>query len=733
MARASATKVYRTFTAGLITEASPLTYPENASLDELNCVITRKGNRRRRRGIDLDIGFSNTSFSVDTEESQSYHHNNFVWNSVSNDSEVSFLVTQIGSYLRFFDISDGLNYPTEKSFFVDLSSFVLDDIPISLPQIRVSMDSGRGALFVTGKYLDPFYVEYDKDGDLINTTRVQILIRDFVGLDDTLSPSVEPTTLTDEHKYNLMNQGWVDTTDGIGSSTVSLRQYDPFGTLRPVSWSTKVITDYHTANSRYPSNSQVWWLGKDSNNAFDPAELIKVYFGGSRASRGFFVINAMLKNRAQVSGISGLLSDVANTRPSDVGFFAGRTWWAHDNDVYFSQVLEDVRQCGNCYQEADPTSETVSDLIDSDGGQIPIPEALNIHKLVPYGSGMLAFAENGVWHIRATDSGFTARDYSVDKVSSIGLEGPDSVVVAGQNIFWWSKLGIQGLSQSGGLFGPIAGSFETSNISESTIQTFLEEELTVSARFQVKGHYDPTSNTVQWLFSSPDSPGITYYDRILNYDLSLNAFYPWTVSSAVGRPYLIGAYLSQDINDARRNRLSRYIVVVPKDDPEESTFGFATFRDEQFADWKTFEGSVGYPFESRLIAGYELMDDTMRLKELSHIQTYFNKTETTYIDEGNGDYSVDKPSSCKFRVRWDWADDPVSGNWTREVEAYQHGRLPPVDPSDLTFRNGSAVVATKHKVRGHGRSIQFEFRSSKIGHDFDLLGWAVLLTGNTLP
>lgn len=33
-------KVYRSFTKGLVTEASPLTFPENASIDERNFVLS---------------------------------------------------------------------------------------------------------------------------------------------------------------------------------------------------------------------------------------------------------------------------------------------------------------------------------------------------------------------------------------------------------------------------------------------------------------------------------------------------------------------------------------------------------------------------------------------------------------------------------------------------------------------------------------------------------------------
>lgn len=47
-------KAYLPFTKGLITEVSPLAYPEGATLDEDNTVITRSGERERRLGLRLD-------------------------------------------------------------------------------------------------------------------------------------------------------------------------------------------------------------------------------------------------------------------------------------------------------------------------------------------------------------------------------------------------------------------------------------------------------------------------------------------------------------------------------------------------------------------------------------------------------------------------------------------------------------------------------------------------------
>lgn len=47
-------KAYLPFTKGLITEVSPLAYPEGATLDEDNIIITRAGGRERRLGLKVD-------------------------------------------------------------------------------------------------------------------------------------------------------------------------------------------------------------------------------------------------------------------------------------------------------------------------------------------------------------------------------------------------------------------------------------------------------------------------------------------------------------------------------------------------------------------------------------------------------------------------------------------------------------------------------------------------------
>jgi len=207
MARAKTNKLYRTFSKGLITEASYLTYPEDASIDELNTVISRKGNRTRRVGIDYEDDY----VLQPLEYNSSKLVNQFVWSSVNNNNEVSFLVVQISNMIYFWRLMGG----DASSAAIHTSNINLLDYKI--PQISNSalttefaqFSSGFGLLFVAHKYCEPFSVEYKPDTDTFEVVRIVIQIRDYEGVYDGLAPDEEPTELSSEHHYNLLNQGWI--------------------------------------------------------------------------------------------------------------------------------------------------------------------------------------------------------------------------------------------------------------------------------------------------------------------------------------------------------------------------------------------------------------------------------------------------------------------------------------------------------------------------------------------
>lgn len=720
---------------GLITEAGPLTYPENASINEDNCVIFRTGNRSRRFGVGLEedyvLGPAIPEVSIDE-----YAFSEFRWESAGNDGNTNFTVVQTGLTLHFYDLAYSTLSAHKKLFTVDMTPYVLAGAA-NPASCELQFAGGKGYLFVVGEKFEPILVSYNPTSDTIAVQRIYIVIRDFKGVDDGLANDQQPATLDAAHHYNLRNQGWVSPANtGLGTSVT---YYSNFGqkTTYPAPGSNQ-ITEYYAAVGRYPANNQQWFLAKAtaSDGTYDigdfrPDLLQKISFGNTRAPQGYYLVEAFNIDRSAVSGIAGLPIESSPRRPVSTAFGFGRAWYLHDNNVYFSQMLDDKRKAGFCYQDADPTSEDISDLLPTDGGVIPIPEMAKGVKLYPFASGMVVFGTNGVWYISGGSAGFTALDISVSKINAIGLESPRSVVEAEGQLFWWSKVGIMAMTAQSGMFGPVEGSFDRTNISEQTIQTFYNNEVPDSARPYVKGVYDPATNVIQWLFKSAGVDKKYFYNRVLNYDLTLQAFYPWTITSTSETPWIIGVFQTTNFSEVDTTQASpikekfvKFLTLVPNN--TNYHLSFSLFNDDNFADWGD------QAFLSYVETGYEILEDVMRKKWAPYVFVFLRRTEENYVESGD-DFTVDYASSCKFQVKWDWASTRGSNKWTNKIETYRHGRLPMFDEDDPTFDTGYPMVVTKNKVRGNGRAIQFRFENGDIGSDFDLYGWAVSYSGNTNP
>lgn len=205
MSRAEQVKLYRTFVKGLVTEAGYLTYPEDASSDELNTIPTRKGNRTRRFGIDYEDNFQLLSLIT----SSSDFIKEFVWKAVANVATSNFLAVQVGTSVKFFSLEADPISDSLKGFTIDLTAYAAPGA--SNPQIQgnyAQFSSGEGYLFIVHPYVEPLVVEYTPATDTITVTKIIIQVRDFEGLNDNLANDQEPPTLSIEHHYNLLNQGW---------------------------------------------------------------------------------------------------------------------------------------------------------------------------------------------------------------------------------------------------------------------------------------------------------------------------------------------------------------------------------------------------------------------------------------------------------------------------------------------------------------------------------------------
>lgn len=193
------------FNKGLITEASPLDFPIGASVDEINMKLLNDGTRERRLGLDVELNgvAHDTGMSdEDLRRSRIKYHD---WLAPNNDPNLHIGCTQIGSLLYFIDVTK----PNPSAYVLNQGNAI--DLNLTDPRGQIDSAVLNGYLVITSADFDnPIYLSYDPSTDTVTKEDIEIKIRDFYGVDDTLDVNDRPVTLSEEHKYNLINQGWID-------------------------------------------------------------------------------------------------------------------------------------------------------------------------------------------------------------------------------------------------------------------------------------------------------------------------------------------------------------------------------------------------------------------------------------------------------------------------------------------------------------------------------------------
>lgn len=759
MANAQAPVQYNNFTRGLISEASPLNFPEGAMLAGDNLSLSRTGEVARRLGMDYEQGYAATV----TNSIQTVFDNNAVisyrWDNVAEDATLSFGVIQVGSSLWFVDLTQtapSANLMNGGSALVLNSSTIGKTISGNTP---ISFASANGILLFTSKEIGkPFYLEYDSAGDSFTVNAIDMKVRDIWGVDDSLAVDERPTSLTNAHEYNLKNQGWNTTQVNVGG-TVTTR--DP-------------ITGTQVQVGFYPSNADVMSLYRASSgshsNYYDPKDIVSDLSGNTPAPIGKYIIDPFARgaSRQTESGVTGLPVDSDAGGITDVAFFAGRAWYSgvqtsltsgdsrspsYNGYVFFSQVYTDNEKLGKCYQDADPTSEHISDLISTDGGTIVIPEAKKIIKLIPLTRNLLVIAENGIWDISGGESNFTADSFEINKVTDLEITSPDAVVQVEDTIAFLSDVGIYVLGSD-----QVSGKLSAQSITETTIQTIYNAIPSI-AKSYATGHYDATARQIRWLYSDDSGyDGITErykYNRELVFDLTLQAFFTNTVNQTGSQgPFLAGMLSTpnfvagtdvqqvvvngdpvqvngEDVvitSIARSNAVSsvRYLTIIPNGTGAPS-FTLSAYRDQDFLDWKTYD-ATGVDAFAFLETGDSTFGDGMRLKQAPFAIFHFNRTETGFESDGGTGLLPLNPSGCLAQARWDFADSTASGKYGRQFQVYRYRRNYIASGLADPFDYGQKVITTKHKLRGRGKALRVRLES-EAGKDLQLLGWGLLLTG----
>jgi hypothetical protein len=571
--------------------------------------------------------------------------------------------------------------------------------------------------------------------------------------DLTYVRTITSADTSEEHRYNLRNQGWNKTIQVVGGGDA----IDKTGSVLGV----------------FPSNSDVYSLGKNSNPSsgdyekYDPNILKKNSQSKYQVAKGSFIIDAFSRGQsretvADDAKINNLPIDKENGRFTTVAAYAQRLFYSgvksditepdsrspnYNNYIFFSRVVKSPEDFEKCYQEADPTDPGINSLVPSDGGTIQIPEVSRIVKIVAAQSSLLVFCQNGVWEVFGDTGGFYANNFQVSKISTNGVMDQNAIVQVGGNFIYWSNAGIYTL-----ITDNASGRFAPENISLKTIQK-LYLDIPFLGKKHARGFYDEKENRVRFLYNDSDSYSetnyVNKYNKELVYDLTLKAFSLFTIGELASNSPYVSDYIeipnfisSEEATNVLVNTdevlvtsTDEVIVNVDIEADRNSQFSYLTLvgtswtvskaNNTTFKDWVT-EDATGVNYVSYLVTGYEYYGDILKRKQVPYIQFYFERTEDGYTLINNN-LVLNNQSSCLVQSQWNWSDSANSGKWGSQFQAYRllHNYIP-ANASD-PFDYGDKIIITKNKLRGSGKVLSL-YITSEEGKDMKLQGWAMPVT-----
>lgn len=724
------------FVGGINTEANPLNFPPNASFDEQNMAFNTDGSRSRRDGFNVEDLYVGVDTGIVAQPSEVAGRSQFRWHNPGGDPTKQLLVVQIGNYIGVHDLdeavlSDNIVYSTT--------------FPVSTYTNNYDYAVVDGILVVATGEKEVHVFEYDSG--TVTMDNKSLLIRDMFGvqaivdgvdLTEAQNMQVRPTTITDEHLYNLRNQTFA-------IPRVSGNRGDSTSVTAPDAVVDSVQSFYNIA-SKYQSNSDsanpqlysdTWRTNTNRTVERYHRADARDNPGTTEAPKGYFIIDALERGTSRIEqeqalrerntdltlAVTELPNDTTPGGATVLEQYAGRVWYAGfeasvvegdsksprmSSYVLFSQIVEDSSQINLCYQEADPTSHIDPDLVATDGGFIKLDGAYGIQKMVAAGTSLFVFALNGVWRITGgEEDSFNATSYSVARLSTSGCVAGSSVVVSDSGVFYWGEDDIFSLVRNE------FGDWKVENVSKTTINR-LFAEITSVQKSSVVGYFDLTNNSIRWLYGNQLGNDSGAKELILNtkfgaysrnlieegdgvegpfsvsggQTLSIQAIQTVTVEGEVVT--VGGEDVTVGLSNIKRDTSSSFYCIVLSSSPT-ITYTFGGYKEGTIKDWVDFSGGVNsaaFLLTSSITGG-----DARLRKDVPYVTTYFKQTEE---HDSSG-----PESSCLLSSRWDWTTAADTGKWSNPRQAYRRRR----------FVQGDELVITRNKIRGHGRSVAFRFEA----------------------
>jgi hypothetical protein len=443
---------------------------------------------------------------------------------------------------------------------------------------------------------------------------------------------------------------------------------------------------------------------------------------------------------------------------SDIVAWSGRMVYAFNNTDDSSGLAIGISQL------PDPTDSAVNqvavlakcqavdaeNLVDTDGVWVTASDLGAIQRVVPYRTGLLIFTSDNIWYLYSEQGYFNPYDFRFDKISDTKVAGNNSIVIRDNVLMFWADSGIYLITPDENTGLP-----KLKNISENRIQKWYESILP-GARRKARGIYNKENNEVRWLYNSSvgtlGSVDARQFDAEIVMSMANGAYtfnkFPYDSTITTNSTYVIeyipdnavdadfdNSYVfttsGGDVTVGGENVYAEFLVnfrytssfkYVIRDGATTAKVG--SLEDTSFYD---FVGSdqytLGVDANAYMKSGYFTMDSTQTRKTPNYITTTFKATETGYNEDTD---ELLGTSGCFLTAYWNYANDGYTGKVHGPYQVYRLNRL---YMPETPWAPGQDYIATKNKIRGRGRTLQFKFETED-GKDCQLYAWGY--NGNVL-
>lgn len=714
------------FTDGLNTEASALNVLPSEMLDgTVNIELFQNGSVRRRRGVDFigvsDAGGNLQSVRVSTfaAEGMAEAANAIrVKLNAPNGDIVDRIVVDINNEFWVFEGTNSAlkNIDTPKQTLA--RSLSHDNMKFSF----LSFEQSGNRLYFAGKFTQPGYLKVSSDNENLEIVYIDVLIRD-------------PNATTTNSVVKVSTK-WYECIESHTSATADNKPGS--GTNWERYWYQK--------DSSAPSAVSAW-----ADSTAYTTSIIKLY------------------NKLNTP-------TAASTYPTTVAFYAGRLWLSGDpknpNDVFFSQVVANDRDLEKFLQEADPFDADDPNLVQDDGGVIPVQGAGLVKQLLALSDSMFVGTTIGVWQISGADGIFKATSFSNHNVLRDGIDGSalmvrvdDEFLVFAQGSIWRSEINTNAASTG-------VGRATFKSISEERIETYYGG-VPRNSKASGRAVYSQTERRVYFFhtktrtdfdksFNAENQPVYFTHALIVDTRFKLDilqtrqdpediqrrvngAFflYEFADNADDELPFVTCPFSSEDVPAANDLvvvgsdvvQVSGVDVVVPAAEVAETVIlclgmqrvtalpvttinaAFATLNTSALQDWSS-NATFKLSYTSKIRTGFQTFGNIQPKKSIIYAYFVFKKVESGILD-GNGEDTT--PGGCLLQTAWNWTNDAGHPKFqTTGSQIY--------DPDRFTYSvadaggDGESHTYRKHRIRGRGNTVFLDLVNDA-DKDFELIGW----------